>query len=171
MEEKNSGTENVMRKIEIEKIVLSIGTTENLEQGKKLLELISGMKPAERKSKKRIPELGVRPGLAVGCMVTVRKNKEALLKRLLGAIENKLKKKQIRNNHFSFGIEEYIEIPGMEYQRDIGTMGLRVTVVFARKGKRVTRKKIKRGRIPKKQDVSVDEIIEFLKNKFDVEVR
>ena len=89
------------------------------------------------RSKKRIPSLGVRPKLEVGTVVTIRKNPEETLKKMLIAVENVLKKKQMSENNFSFGIKEYIEIPGMEYQRDIGIIGLDVTVVFRRKGKRV----------------------------------
>ena len=100
-------------------------------------------------------------------MVTLR-GKEAmeLLARLLSAIENNLRKKQINNNHFSFGIEEYIEIPGEKYNRDIGMIGLGVTVVFMRKGKRIERKKIKTGKGSKKQIVTKQEIIKFMEDNF-----
>jgi len=92
-----------------------------------------------------------------------------LLKRLFAAVDNRIRKKQIAVNHFSFGIKEYIEIPGEEYDREIGTMGFNVTVVFSRKGKRVGRKKIKHGRIPEKQAVSREEILHFLKLNFNTE--
>jgi len=49
-------------------------------------------------------------------------------------------------------------------------LGLDVSVVFKRKGKRVKMKKIKRGKYPKKQRVSKDEIINFLIKNFNVEV-
>ena len=83
--------------------------------------------------------------------------------------ENVLKKKQVSENNFSFGIKEYIEIPGMEYQREIGVMGFDVTVVFKRTGRRVKLKKIKRGRIPKRQIISKEEIIKFMEDNFQVE--
>ena len=50
----------------------------------------------------------------------------------------------------------------MEYQRDIGILGLNITAVFSRAGKRINLKKIKRGKTPKKQDVTPEEIIEYL---------
>ena len=115
--------------------------------------------------------MGVRPGLKTGCLVTIRgKEKFDLLKRLFGAVNNKIKKKQIKENHFSFGIKEYLEIPDMEYQRDMGIIGLDVTATFNRSGKRVKLKKIKSGKIPKKMGVSPEEITVFLKNKFGVEI-
>jgi len=159
--------ENPMRKIKIEKVVLSVGGIgDSLEKGFKLLEFLTGKKPSKKISKKRIPSLNVRPGLETGALVTIRKNPEIILKKMLIAIENVLKKKQVSENNFSFGIKEYIEIPGTEYQREIGIMGLDVTVVFKRTGKRVKLKKSRRGKIPKKQRISKEEIIKFMEENF-----
>ncbi len=163
-----SVTLNPMRKISVEKVVISAGATgDSLTKAHKLLEIISGKKAQIIKSSKRIPDFDVRPGLEVGTRVTIR-NEDAvvLLKRLLSAIDNKLKKKSISDNHFSFGIKEYIEIPGMEYQRDIGIRGLNATVTFARPGLRVQRKKIKGSKVAKVQYVTQDEIIQFMTEGF-----
>jgi large subunit ribosomal protein L5 len=159
---------NPMRTIKIEKVLLSAGATDtDLQKAKKLLELVSGNKAQLIASTKRIPEFDVRPGLEVGTRVTLRgKAALTLLNRLLSAIDNKIKKKQVSENHFSFGIKEYIEIPGIEYQRDIGIRGFNITVVFARPGLRVKRKKIKRGVVPKKQFISKEEIMKFMEGEF-----
>ena len=158
---------NKMKEIKIEKIVLSVGgTADNLEKGIHLLKIITERKPAKMQSRKRIPAFGVRPGLEVGAVVTLRKNFENLLKRFLATKENTLKKSQIGENGFSFGIKEYIEIPGIEYQRDIGIRGFDVTVSFTRAGRRVKLKKIKRGKIPKRNRVDKEEIIKFMEEKF-----
>ena len=165
-------TENPTRKIRIEKVVLSIGgTAEGLEKGFKLLKMITGRNPARMKSHKRIPTFGVRPNLQVGAVVTIRKNPEETLKRMLSAIDNKLKKKQISTNNFSFGVKEYIEIPGVEYQRDLGIIGLDVTVVFKRMGRRVGIRKIKKGKVPEKQRISPEEIIKFMEDNFQTAFR
>ena len=159
---------NVMQEIKIEKVVLSIGGVgDYLEKGYKLLTLLTeNRKPSKRKSTKRIPSLGVRPGLEVGAVVTIRKGAEEVLKRMLLTIDNELKAKQLSVNNFSFGIKEYIEIPGIEYQRDIGIMGFDVTVVFKRAGRRIRLKKVKRGKIPKRQNITKEEIIKFMEDKF-----
>lgn len=162
--------ENPTRKIRIEKVVLSVGgTAEQLEKGVKLLGLITGRNPAKMKSHKRIPAFGVRPKLEVGTVVTIRKNVNEMLKRMLTAIDNKLRRKQISINNFSFGIKEYIEIPGMDYQRDIGIMGLDVTVVFKRQGRRIGIRKIKTGKVPARQRVGKEEIIKFMEDNFQTE--
>jgi large subunit ribosomal protein L5 len=158
---------NPMREVKMEKVVLSVGGTgEYLEKGMKLLNLLTEGKPTKTRAAKRIPSLNVRPGLEVGCVVTVRENPEEFLKKLLAAIDNTLKKKQVSENNFSFGVKEYIEIPGMEYQREIGIMGFDVTVVFKRAGRRVRLKKIKRGKIPHRQIITKEEIIKYMEDKF-----
>jgi len=105
--------------------------------------------------------------LPLGTRVTLRGKKAiSLLKRSLGAVDNILKESQIVDNHFSFGIKEYIELTGAEYVREIGIRGFNVTVNFERAGIRVKRKKIKRGKLPKKQHVSKEEIIKFMEENF-----
>lgn len=159
-----------MREIRIEKVVLSVGGTgEKLERGVKLLELLTGKKASQMQSNKRIPGWGVRPKLKVGAVVTLRKKLEDFLKKMLASLDNPLKKSQVSENNFSFGIKEYIEIPGTEYQRDIGIMGLDVTIVFKRAGRRVGLKKIKMGKIPKKQRISKEEIIKFMEENFQTQ--
>jgi len=166
----SSSVVNPMKKLIMEKVVLSVsGTGENLEKGFKLLKLLTGRNPAKMISRKRIPSLGVRPNLEVGAVVTMRKNLNEFLRKMLTTVDNTLKKNQISENSFSFGVKEYIEIPGIEYQREIGIIGFDVTVVFKRAGRRVRIKKMKRGRIPKRQIISREEIIEFMINKFKTE--
>jgi len=157
-----------MRQIRIEKVLLSSGATgDDLQKAKKLLEFISGSKAHLVASRKRIPEFDVRPGLEVGTRVTLRGEKAVdLLRKLLGAVDNELPKKYVADNHFSFGIKEYIDIPGVEYKREIGIRGFNVTIVFTRKGTRVKVKKIKRGSLPKKQFIPQEEIIKFMEESF-----
>lgn len=160
--------------IKLEKITLNCGTgtdPSKLERGYKLLNLISGRKPVRIRTLKRIPAFGLRPGLQIGCKVTVRKKgAEILLKRLLEAFGNKIKAKQICPGYFSFGLKEYIEIPGMSYNRDIGIMGLEVCITLARPGRRVEQRRIKKGNIPKRHAITKEETIEFMRRNFNIEI-
>ncbi len=160
-----------MRKIKIDKIVLNVGGVgEKLDKGLILLENISGKKAIKVKAVKRIPTWNVRPGLEVGAKVTIRGSAALdMVKKLLPAIDNTLKEKQIQTNCFSFGIREYIEIPGVEYIREVGIMGFEISVVFSRAGKSVERKKVKRGK-SHRLDVSREEIEDYLVTKFRTEI-
>jgi len=165
---------NVMTAPKISRVVLSAGAVDkDLEKAKKLLEMISEKKAQITKSgsKTRIPAFGVKPKMELGTCVTLR-NKDAIevLRKLLGAIDNKLKVKQIDKNNFSFGIPEYINIPGVKYMREIGIRGFNVTVVFERPGVRVKKRKIKTGKIPTRQHVSPGEIIEYMRDTFKTEI-
>ncbi len=160
-----------MREIKLEKVILNIGGVEDkLNSGVILLEKISGKRPIKVKATKRIPSWNVRPGLEVGAKVTIRGNDALeMVKKLLPAIDNVLKEKQIQDNCFSFGIREYIEIPGVEYIREVGIMGFEVTVVFTRAGKSVEKKKVKRGKV-RRSVVSRKEIEDYVINKFGTEI-
>ena len=165
---------NSMREIEIEKMVLNCGGTDDkLEKSVKLLKMITGnRKIYQIKSTRRIPAFGISPGKKSGCKVTIRDKEKImdLLKRFFAALDNKIKKKQITENHASFWIREYIEIPGLGYDRDIGILGFEASLVFKRKGKRVKKRKIKKGKYPKRQNVTGKEIMDFLIKTLDLEV-
>ena len=161
---------NPMRNPKISKVVLSAGAVgPDLDKAAKLLEMLSGMKVQIIKSgpKRRIPAFSVKPNMPLGVRVTIRGKKAiALLKRVLGAVDNTLKENSVDKNTFSFGIKEYIEIPEVEYVREIGIRGFNITVTFERAGVRVKKRKIKRGKLPKKQSVTKEEIIKFMEENF-----
>lgn len=160
-----------MRKIKIDRVVLNIGgVAEKLDKGVILLQKLTGKKPVRVKATKRIPTWHVRPGLEVGTKVTLRGQEAVdIVKRILPAINSTLKDRQITKNFVSFGVHEYIEIPGMEYIREVGIMGFEVTIVFVRAGKRIEKKKIKQGKT-RRQDISPTEIAEILENQFKIKI-
>ncbi|MFH1406201.1 MAG: 50S ribosomal protein L5 [Nanoarchaeota archaeon] len=158
--------ENKMKEIRFEKLSLNIGAGKNedlLKKGLKLLQKLSPVKPVKTITQKRIPGWGLRPGLAIGCKVTVRNNCEQLLKRLMAAKENKLKESNFdENGNFSFGIPEYIDIEGLEYDPDLKIIGLEVAVSLERPGFRVKRRKNKSKSVGKTHKISKEEAISFV---------
>ncbi len=171
--EKEEIKQNPMREIEIEKIVLNCGGIgDKLEKSVKLLEMITKRKIQRLRSTRRIPAFAIAPGKESGCKVTIRDKEKikSLLKRFFAVLDNEISDKKVTKNHVSFGIPEYIEVPGLEYNRDVGILGFEVDIVFKRKGKRVKMRKIKRGKYPKKQNITKEEIIEFLNKNFGLEV-
>ena len=105
-----------MKTIEIEKITLNIGAGKpgpELEKGKMLLEKITGAKPCETMTKKRLPAWNLRPGLVIGCKVTLRgKEAEELLKTLLKAKDSVLNSRSFdKKGNLTYGIKEHIIFP------------------------------------------------------------
>ncbi len=163
---------NPMKEIKIEKIVLNIGTGEagnKLAKAIKLLNSITKLKAIATTTKKRIPTWGIRPGLTIGCKVTLRKNRIEILKNLLIAKENRLKQSNFTAGTISFGIPEYIDIPGAQYDADIGIIGLDVSIALQRKGYRIKRKSQKK-RIKISHQITKQESIEFMKKKFNINI-
>ncbi len=165
----------MMKNIRIEKVTLNIGTGKDqvkLEKGINLLKNITELKPVKTFTSKRIPEWGLRPGLPIGCKLTLRKKKSVeILKRLLDVKDFKLKKSQFDNNgNVSFGIHEYIDIHGVKYDPKIGIMGLEVCVTLERPGFRVKRKRTGKKKISKKHKINKEEAIEFMKTNFNLKV-
>ena len=78
---------NQLRSIKIEKITLNIGAGKDqarLEKGVALLAAITQSTPIKTITNKRVQEWGLRPGLPIGCKLTLRKIKATqLLPRLL----------------------------------------------------------------------------------------
>ena len=159
------GKDNVMRKIFIEKITLNIGTgTEgNVDHAKKILKDLTEINPKTTIAKKRNPFGGTK-GKVLGCMVTVRKNKEEMLKRLLEAVDNKVHASSFdEKGNFSFGIKEYINVPGMKYDPNIGIIGFDVCVTLSRPGFNIKRKRLP-SKVGKKHTITTEEGIEFAKS-------
>jgi len=162
-----------MQKVRIEKVTLNVGAGKDqakLEKGIKLLKMITGIKPVTTFTQKRIPNWGLRPGLPIGCKLTLRKDKvSAVLPRLLESKENTLKDSQFdANGNISFGIHEYIDIPGVEYDPDIGVMGLEVCVTLEKPGFRIKKRRIKRKKVHKNHKITKQEAMQFMKNSFNV---
>jgi large subunit ribosomal protein L5 len=166
---------NKMREIRIEKVTLNIGagkSTDVLEKGLKLLKTLTNRTPIKTFTNKRIPGWGLRPGLPIGCKVTLRKAAaKELLIRLLEAKDNILSDTQFdKNGNIAFGLSEYIDIPGMKYDPDIGMLGFEVCVTLERPGFRIKKRKNLRKKIPQKHRIQKEEAIKFMQTQFKVKL-
>ena len=166
---------NAMKTIKIEKVTLNIGAGKDqnrLDKGRLLLKNITGLEPVKTVTQKRIPTWGLRPGLPIGCKITIRRGPAIeLIKRLLEAKEHTLKESQFdTGGNIAFGIHEYIDIPGVKYDPKIGIIGLQVCVTLERNGFRVIRRSIKKTKISKKHAIKKEDAIEFMKKDFGVKI-
>jgi large subunit ribosomal protein L5 len=160
-----------MRNIKIEKITLNIGcgTTTSLEQAKTILEQISKSTVVITKTSKRTT-FNVPKGKSIGCKTTLRKDVDEFLKRMLVAKDNRLTAGNFDNSgNFSFGIKEYIDVPGAEYDPKLKILGFDVCVTLERPGYRVKRKRLA-SKIGKKHKITKEDAIKFVQEKFGTKV-
>jgi len=163
-----------MRQIRVEKVVLNIGVGEageRLEKAKKVLETVSnGRKVIVTKAHNRTT-FGAAKGRPLGVAVTLR-GKEALefLKKAFEAIDKKLPARVFdRQGDFSFGVKEHIGLPGTKYDPEIGIWGMDVAVRLARRGYRVSKKRISH-RVGMSHRITPEEAREWTVRNLDVKV-
>ena len=165
---------NKMREIRLEKVTINIGVGEagpKLEMAKKLLEKISEEKVVITKTHKR-STFGVAKKRPIGVKITLRgeKAKEFLIN-TLKAKDNRINPDQFDGNgNFSIGVKEYIDLPGVKYDPEIGIMGMDVCVTLVRPGFRVKNRKIRSKKVGKKHRITKEEAKEWMEKEFDVKV-
>ena len=169
-------TENIMKAIRLEKVVLNMGVGKSgdaIEVAKKALDQISGKKSNSRNAKKAQRDWGVRKNEPIGVAVTVRNDDaKELLKKLFEAKGNTIKGKSIdKEGNLSFGILEHIDIPGIKYDPKIGILGLNVTVNLTRPGYSIKLRSKHKAKIGKSHKITSDEAKDYLTNEFGVNVR
>jgi len=168
-------TENIMKKIRLNKVILNIGTGKSgqpIETAKAaLLQIING-KPNQRAAKKTQRDWGVRKGEPIGVAITVRgDNAIQLLKKLLEAKSNQIKAKSFDDEgNFSFGILEHIDIPGIKYDHKIGILGLNVSVSLIRSGFNIKLRSKHKARIGKNHRITKQDASEFMSKEFGVQI-
>lgn len=171
-----SGTENPMRALRIEKVTVNIGVGEageKLVKAQKVLEMVTKQKSVQTMSKTVNRDLGIRVGMPLGCKVTLRGDAaEDFLKQALSIRENKIYSYSFdKEGNMSFGISDYTDFDGMKYDPEIGIFGMDVNVVIRRLGGcRVERRALLSRRLPKEHRVQRDEAIQYMTEKFNLEV-
>lgn len=166
--------ENPMREARVEKIVLNMGCGSRvpIEAAKSLLERISGSKAVVTISEKRTTFAGA-PGRGrpLGCMVTLRGKKALeLLNRLLQANDRKIPMESFDSTgNVAFGIREYIDVPGVEYDTKLGLVGFDVAISIERRGYRVKRKKLCK-KVGKSHQLKPEDAMAFMEKAFGVKV-
>jgi large subunit ribosomal protein L5 len=166
---------NPNRELSLDKVVvhMSVGESgEKLVSGENILREITSLTPVRSFAKQTIPAFGLRKGAPMGCKVTLRGDgAEKFLETALTIIEKRLTQRHFdKQGNFSFGIEEHTDFPGQSYDPKIGIFGFDVIVVLKRNGYRISRRKIKKKKLPNKQRVTPEDAISFVTSKYGVEV-
>ncbi len=164
-----------MRIIKVQKAVVNIGVGEageKLIKAEKVLTMLTQRTPVRTISRTTNRDLGIREGMPIGCKVTLRgKEAEDFIRRAFWVKENRIAEYSFDpEGNFSIGISDYTDFEGMKYDPKIGILGMDLSVSLSRAGKRVALRKIGRRSLPRNQRILREEGIEFMKNKFKVEV-
>ncbi len=168
--------QNPMRKIRVEKLTLNVGagTDQNaLNKGVQLLTHITGKPPVKTITQKRIANWGLRPGLPIGCKLTLRgKAALELIPRLLAAKDNELPESCFDDHgNIAFGVHEYINVPGVKYDPNIGITGFQACITLERPGYHIKRRKIAKHKIPPKHRIMHEDAIKYFKESYQIQVR
>jgi large subunit ribosomal protein L5 len=134
--------------------------------------MVTGQKSVQTISKTINRDLGIRKGMPLGCKVTLRgETAVEFIERALPIREMRVPIYSFdQEGNMSFGITDYTDFDGMKYDPEIGIFGMDINVVLRRPGNRITRRALLKRRIPKDHRVNRDEAIQYMKDKFNVEV-
>jgi large subunit ribosomal protein L5 len=163
-----------MRKIRLSKVTLNMSAGEagpKLEKSQKIMEKIVGKKAVITKTHDR-NTFGMAKGRPIGVKITLR-GAEAmeLLKRLIKAKEGKLKPSQFDSSgNFSFGVHEYINIPGIKYDPEVGILGMDVCVTLERPGYRVKKRRIRPAKLGGDHQISKEDAIKWAEAELGVKM-
>lgn len=134
---------NIMQVPRLEKVVISIGLGEALQNPKALeaaeadLTMISGQHPVTTRAKKSIASFKLRTGMPIGMMVTLRgRRMHDFLDRLFNAVLPRMRDFQglLRNSfdgrgNYSLGLKDQTIFPEIDYNKVDKVRGLQITVV------------------------------------------
>lgn len=166
---------NPMLQPRIEKVVVNIGVGEGgekLQKAEKVMEMVTGAKPARTISKGANREWNLREGTPIGVRVTLRgEDADAFLKKALDIRQFKVPHYSFDDGgNLNFGVADYTDFPGQKYDPEIGIFGMDIAVVIERPGGRVARRRLEKRKVPREHKVSREEAQQLMREKFNVEV-
>ena len=137
------GYTNVMQVPRLEKVVLSIGLGEAIQNPKALeaaegdLTMISGQHPVTTRARKSIATFKLRAGMTIGMMVTLRGVRMYdFLDKLLNAVLPRIRDFQgvSRNSfdgrgNYTMGLKEQVIFPDIEYDKVDKIRGFEISIV------------------------------------------
>jgi large subunit ribosomal protein L5 len=141
------GYMNAMEVPRIEKITLNMGVGEGTQDRKKVttavdeMQLIAGQKPVVTKAKKSIAQFKLREGMAIGCKVTLRRERMyEFLDRLITVAMPRIRDFRGLNpksfdgrGNYAMGLKEQIIFPEISYDQIEKVRGMDIIVTTTAK--------------------------------------
>lgn len=159
----------------IAKVTVNIGVGEageKLKKAESVLEGVTKQKPVQTLSRTTNKDWGIREFMPIGCKVTLRKKAaETFLINALKIRENKIAEYSFDNQgNFSFGVPDHTLFEGQKYDPNVGIFGMDICVTVEKPGYRVKHRRIDRRKLPLRHELSREETMQFIAEKFNVEV-
>jgi large subunit ribosomal protein L5 len=140
---KEFGYENPLQVPKIDKIVINMGVGEGTQDAKKVdaavndLAVISGQKPVVTRAKKSIATFKLRENLAIGCKVTLRRQRMyEFLDRLINIALPRVRdfrgvsgKSFDGRGNFALGLKEQLVFPEVNYDQVDAVRGMDIIIV------------------------------------------
>merc|ERR1739847_261832 len=167
--------DNVMRKVMCDKLVINIAVGESgdrLTKAVRVLQQLSDQTPVENFARYTVRTFGIRRNEKIATHVTIRGEKAMdLIERGLKITDYEISQRHFsETGNFGFGVNEHIDL-GLKYDPNTGIYGMDFYIVLCRAGFRVSRKKRKRGRVGLNHKITKAETIEWVRTKFQAEIR
>ena len=159
---KESGYSNLLQVPRLEKIVINMGIGEAVQDSKKVaaavseLSLITGQKPITTKAKKSVAGFKLREGMAIGCKVTLRRDRMyEFLDRLITIALARVRDFRGLNprsfdgyGNYAMGLKEQIVFPEIDYDRIDSVRGMDIIFVTSAKTDDEARELLRRFSFP-----------------------
>ena len=159
---KESGYSNLLQVPKLEKIVINMGIGEAVQDSKKVaaavseLSLITGQKPITTKAKKSVAGYKLREGMAIGCKVTLRRDRMyEFLDRLITIALPRVRDFRGLNprsfdgyGNYAMGLKELIVFPEIDYDRIDSVRGMDIIFVTSAKTDDEARELLRRFSFP-----------------------
>ena len=159
---KESGYSNLLQVPKLEKIVINMGVGEAVQDSKKVaaavseLSLITGQKPITTKAKKSVAGFKLREGMAIGCKVTLRRDRMyEFLDRLITIALPRVRDFRGLNprsfdgyGNYAIGLKEQIVFPEIDYDRIDSVRGMDIIFVTSAKTDDEARELLRRFSFP-----------------------
>ena len=153
---------NIHQVPKISKIVINMGIGEAVQDSKKVaaavseLSLITGQKPITTKAKKSVAGFKLREGMAIGCKVTLRRDRMyEFLDRLITIALPRVRDFRGLNprsfdgyGNYAMGLKEQIVFPEIDYDRIDSVRGMDIIFVTSAKTDDEARELLRRFSFP-----------------------
>ena len=159
---KESGYSNLLQVPKLEKIVINMGIGEAVQDSKKVaaavseLSLITGQKPITTKAKKSVAGFKLREGMAIGCKVTLRRDRMyEFLDRLITIALPRVRDFRGLSprsfdgyGNYAMGLKQQIVFPEIDYDRIDSVRGMDIIFVTSAKTDDEARELLRRFSFP-----------------------